>query len=243
MSLEQATALVVRGSDWSESSRIVTLWTREFGRVRALAKGGRLKSNFEVALDLLTVCNIVFIRKSSGGLDLLTEAQVEERFTNLRTDLPAFYAGCYVAELLSDLTEDYDPHPLLFDAALQALREFGGLGKLSGLRLLAFELTLLGELGYSPALRGCAVCQKPVEAGSFGATAGGVLCPTCRLKERDARPLSPGAWSTLVALQDDPTQWRRELSDRIRTELRQHLGLYVSTRLGRRPRLLPYLTG
>jgi len=53
------------------TSRIATLWTREFGKVRALAKGGRrLKSSFESALDLLTVCSIVFLRKSSGSLDL-----------------------------------------------------------------------------------------------------------------------------------------------------------------------------
>src|SRR5712692_4046351 len=88
MPLERATALVIRGADFSETSRIVTLWTKEFGKVRALAKGGRrLKSNFDVALDLLTVCGIVFIRKTSTSLDLLTEAQVQERFGQLRHDL------------------------------------------------------------------------------------------------------------------------------------------------------------
>src|ERR1700733_1283729 len=105
MPAEKAIALVVRAVDWSETSRIATLWTREFGKVRVLAKGGRrLKSNFEVALDLLTVCGIVFLRKSSGGLDLLTEAQVNERFPRLRTDLWALYAGYYIAELLADWT-------------------------------------------------------------------------------------------------------------------------------------------
>src|SRR5207237_5639330 len=116
----KATGLVLRTTDWSESSRIATLWTREFGKVRGLAKGGRrLKSNFESALDLLNVCSIVLLRKSSGGLDLLTEARIVERFSQLRTDLPALYAGYYIAELLSDWTEDYDPHPVLFDEALE----------------------------------------------------------------------------------------------------------------------------
>src|SRR3984885_9999122 len=126
MAAEQALALVVRGTDWSETSRIVTLWTRELGKVRALAKGGRrLKSNFEVALDLLTVCDIVLLRKSSGGLDLLTEARVVERFPHLRTNLQALYAGYYIAELLGSWTEDYDPHPTLFDEARTALGELG----------------------------------------------------------------------------------------------------------------------
>src|SRR5919199_2312205 len=125
MATEKAQALVLRTTDWSETSRIATLWTRELGKVRALAKGGRrLKSNFESALDLLTVCSMVLLRKSSGGLDLLTEAQVVERFPKLRTDLAALYAAYYVAELLSDWTEDYDPHPVLFEEALAALRGF-----------------------------------------------------------------------------------------------------------------------
>src|SRR5262249_41839353 len=123
---EKAKALVVRTADWSDTSRIATLWTREFGKVRVLAKGGRrLKSNFESALDLLTVCSIVLLRKSSGSLDLLTEARVVQRFDRLRSDLSALYAGYYIAELLSDWTEDYDPHPTLFDEALETLGELG----------------------------------------------------------------------------------------------------------------------
>ncbi len=140
---ENALALVVRGTDWSETSRIVTLFTREFGKVRALAKGGRrLRSNFEQAFDLLTVCRIVFLRKAHGGLDLLTEAQVAERFPHLRTDLHALNVGYYVAELLSDGTQDYDPHPELFDAAIATLRTLaplspGGRGGRNGLRIRA----------------------------------------------------------------------------------------------------------
>jgi DNA repair protein RecO (recombination protein O) len=126
MAAEKALALVVRGTDWSETSRITTLFTREFGKVRALAKGGRrLKSNFDVAFDLLTVCRVMFIRKGNGGLDLLTEARLEEQFPAFRQNLPALYAGYYVAELLADGTQDYDPHPPLFDAAVETLRLLG----------------------------------------------------------------------------------------------------------------------
>src|SRR5438552_14520627 len=163
MPAEAALALVVRTTDWSETSRIATMFTREFGKVRVLAKGGRrLKSAFESALDLLTVSSIVLLRKSSGSLDLLTEAQVLERFPKLRLDLQALYSAYYVAELLADWTEDYDPHPALFDAARDTLRDLGAAGPQAGLRLAAFELTLLHELGYGLALDRCAACgQEP----------------------------------------------------------------------------------
>src|ERR1700745_2985716 len=141
MPAEKATALVVRTTDWSETSRIATLWTREFGKVRVLAKGGRrLKSNFESALDLLTLCSIVLLRKSSGSLDLLTEAVVIQRFPRLRTDLGALYAGYSVAARLADWTEAYAPPPALFDEAVDALRELGSDGSPDGpLRVMRFE--------------------------------------------------------------------------------------------------------
>src|SRR5260370_2761708 len=122
MPSEKALGLVLRTTDWSETSRIATLWTREFGKVRVLAKGGRrLKSSFENALDLLTVCSIVFLRKSSGSVDLLTEAQVIMRYPLLRTDLTALYAGDDVSEFPSDRAHENDPHPLQFDTARPTL--------------------------------------------------------------------------------------------------------------------------
>src|SRR5215470_2327122 len=145
MAAEKALGLVIRTADWSETSRIATLWTRELGKVRVLAKGGRrLKSNFEVALDLLTHCSIVFLRKSSGSLDLLTEAQVVRRFPRLRGDLTALYAAYYVAELLADWTEEYDPHPALFDAAVATLETLGAPdGPETGPRAMRFEMVFL----------------------------------------------------------------------------------------------------
>jgi DNA repair protein RecO (recombination protein O) len=242
MSAEKATALVLRTTDWSESSRIATLWTREFGKVRALAKGGRrLKSNFENALDLLTQCGIVFLRKTSGGLDLLTEAQVIQRFPRLRTDLSALYAAYYVAELLADWTQDYDPHPLLFDEALATLRALGG--EESGPRLARFEMVLLRELGYSPVLDHCAGCGGSVSEaeGAFSARANGVLCRRCRSGQGDSRPLSPATWRTLRQLAAPGDDWRCPWSMEVRADVRQLLGQYITYLMGRRPRLLSYL--
>ncbi len=247
MSAEKATALVLRTTDWSETSRIATLWTREFGRVRVLAKGGkRLKSNFESALDLLTVCSVVFLRKSSGSLDLLTEARVERRFGHLRQHFAALYGAYYVAELLSGWTEDYDPHPALFDEALDTLATLGKEANEAtalALRLARFEVVLLRELGYSPALEACTACQAPAfgRGWAFSAAVGGVLCPACLGKQRERRPLSAETWQLLRELTAAPERWREPASPAARKELRQLLGHYVTYLMGRRPRLLPYL--
>jgi DNA repair protein RecO (recombination protein O) len=243
MSLESARALVIRGSDWSESSRIVTLWTREFGKVRGLAKGGRrLKSSFENALDLLNVCDIVLVRKTSGSLDTLTESRVQERFPHLRRVLPAWYAGQYVAELLGDLTQDHDPHPALFDEALETLRDLGTAGDRVGPRVARFELVLLRELGYGPALEHCAACNAEVTGpASFSAAKGGLVCVRCQAEARDRLPLPAGLRRTLLELPADASAWRRLADEAERSAMRRLLSDYVTYVLGRRPRLMAYV--
>jgi DNA repair protein RecO (recombination protein O) len=243
---EKALALVVRTSDWSETSRIATLFTREFGKVRALAKGGRrLRSAFEVALDLLTVCWVVFIRKN-GGLDLLTEARVEERFPGIRTNLPALYAGYYVAELLGEGTREHDPHPNLFDMALETLRQLDKSGNDVFAQTARFELAWLHELGYRPLLDACAVCGsndwlETATRLAFGPLAGGLLCPRCEPGQHDKRPLSRPALQKLLDLGRDDRPLPVETTPLMRVELRQVIGQFVSIVLGRRPRLLAYL--
>ncbi len=152
MSSEKATAIILKVVDFSETSAIVTAFTREFGKIHGLAKGARrLKGPFESALDLLSRCTVVFLRKSSGALDLLTEAKLQRRFRPPGRDLSCLYAGYYVAELLSELTDDYDPHPELFELADNTLIEFSSGGSVS-LLVTRFELAALSILGHLPSL-------------------------------------------------------------------------------------------
>jgi len=244
MAAEKALALVVRGTDWSETSRIATLFTREFGKVRALAKGGRrLKSSFDCAFDLLSVCRIVFLRKAHGGLDLLTEARLEEQFPFLRQNLSALYAGYYIAELLSDGTQDYDPHLDLFDAALASLRELGK-GRDPRAAATGFELVWLRELGYSPRLDACATCGREVEGGAaFSPAAGGIVCGTCVAQAFDRLWLSAAGLSAMRMLTeaDNESGPAFDLPDAVNRELRPVMGNTVSHVLGRRPKLLSFV--
>ena len=129
MSAEKATAIVLRVVDFSETSLVVTLYTREFGKIGALVKGARrLKGPFESALDLLAVCRIVFLRKSSESLDLVTEAKLHRRFRPSGHDLAGLWGGYYVAELLDSLTQEGAVSAELFDLAEQTLDELAAEG-------------------------------------------------------------------------------------------------------------------
>jgi len=239
-------ALVVRTWDVFETSTIATLFTRELGKVSGLAKGARrLKSPMQGGLDLLGISDIVLLHKASDALDLIIEAAPVERFAPLRRDLAALYAGYYVAELLSDLTDFHDPHPRLFDAATVTLRHLGDTASRPR-RVFRFELACLRELGLMPALDDCAHCGEPVEASgdafAFGLATGGVLCPGCRPGQPHVATLSGRTLAAIRALSEPGRAWRElDLPPQARAPIRATLGAILSHAIGRRPRLLPYL--
>lgn len=246
MSLESSEALVLRVIDFSETSCVVTLFTRDHGKVVALAKGARRpKGPFESALDLLANVRVVFIAKSNDTLDLLTEAKLERRFRSASSDLGALYGAYYIAELLMELTDRGDPYPELFaaaDATLQWLDRGAAVPPL----ILRFELTALRLLGHLPTLRRCAVCQTEVLTDgrvAFGQLAGGVLCGRCRTGQRQVVSVRGAVIETLrnAAADREFHQPARELEPHVRGELRGLINHFLANLLGKRPRMYQYL--
>lgn len=250
MTPDKARAVVIRAVPFGETSAVVTLFTREFGKVRALAKGAwRPKSAFDGALDLLSSCQVLVLRKQRGGLDLVTEAFLERRF-RVASSLAAVHAGMYVAELLDALTADADPQPELFDAADTVL------WRLSGHRgpdavvwplVVGFELSGLRAAGQMPAVSRCAECGVPPPAAprqAFGMLDGGLLCPPCR---RGRRSIVSVSSETLAALAACAAPIRHGMpvlppfEPRQEGEVRAVMNTLVAHVLGRRSRLAPRL--
>ncbi|MCA9057067.1 MAG: DNA repair protein RecO [Planctomycetaceae bacterium] len=206
MSTEKALAIVVRQADFSESSRVITFFSKEFGKFSALAKGAkRLKGPFDAALDLLSECRIVFIRKTSGALSLLTEARLQTRFRPGAHDLSSLYGGYYIAELVNSLTEDFDPHPRLYDLAVASLEQLS-LGQVpSSSVIVQFEIGILQDIGVFPNLDECSVCgESVVFTGRFAhwVSQGGLLCQACRREEYAAKSVAAETVQTLRRLAD-----------------------------------------
>ncbi|MDO4586780.1 MAG: DNA repair protein RecO [Planctomycetia bacterium] len=204
MPIEHSDALVVRSVEYSESSLILTLFTREYGKIHGIAKGGRrLKNPFETSLDILTHIYVSFLKKNSDALDILTEAKLIRRFRPNRSNYSGLNAGYYLIELLNEMTDDYDPMPELFDLAEETLIRFQ-----TGLQihkfLIHFECGLLELCGQFPSTRFCVECGKPLfdkktdwekstncsdcfenEANrqTFSFLEGGVICPQCRYSQ------------------------------------------------------------
>lgn len=238
--------VILRGVDFSETSRILTLYTRDFGKMGVMAKGGRrLKSRFEVSLDVLNVCSISAIRKPSAELDLLTEAMLVERFAGFRQNLGALYAGYYVAEVLDGLTQRDEPHPALYQATVAGLRTLAA----GADRLVAtckWILFCVADLGYAPQVDRCVDCQLELESGirpGFSLRAGGVVCGNCASGWPDVRKIHG---ETVLAMRQllTPDLLAPELlplNKPARTELWNICSANVEHLLQRRPKTTQWL--
>lgn len=188
MSLEKTDAIVLKTVEWSETSLIVTLFTKDFGKVSAIAKGARrLKSPFESALDLLSLSSVVFLMKSGESLDLLTEAKLLRRFRSAQVGLLPLYCGYYAGEVVNALTENHEPIPGLLESLCHALEELDRQAD-PGWTILDFELQTIQRLGHMPSWRWCVACGEEIETDrqsiAFSASTGGVVCPTCTPMQR-----------------------------------------------------------
>lgn len=251
MASEKTDAIILRVVPFSESSVVLTMLTRDFGKISALAKGAfRPKSVFEGAIDLGCHCRVVFIKKSSDALDLLTEAKLERRFRAANKSLSQLYVGYYILELLRELTETNEPHPELFELALWTLTSIDrpGLdaGELPDL-VATFELQALKHLGHAPSMDVCASCGQTVgdtKAVAFGLLSGGVLCGKCRLSARQVVMLSKSSRDAMrqkidAASGNDRTMdaQKYELNGELRVVLRRYMSHHVGHEL-KMPRLI-----
>lgn len=169
--------VVIRLWDFSETSQTASIFTREHGLIRGLAKGARRPhSKFSGGFDLLTRGQIVAIVKPGVELANIIEWDLQEVFWAARRDLRAHYAALYFVDLIAHAITDHDPHPTLFDALVVALRAVED-PDARALAALRFQWAALAETGYKPVLDRDAVSGEqlaPARAYGFSPNAGGV---------------------------------------------------------------------
>jgi DNA repair protein RecO (recombination protein O) len=240
MPSEKTDAIVIRMVEFSETSLIVTLFSRAFGRVSAIAKGARRpKGPFEGAIDLLGVCHIELLRKSNDSLDLLTEAKLARRFRGAQKSLERLYCGYYIAEMLARWTDDDDPHPEVYDLALGAIERIDGTAN-PLMALAHFEIRAMRLLGNAPATRHCVTCGGEVNRARqripFGHELGGVLCELCKGRHRGVATVHSSALDWFDRLHDSQSPPGETFTDEHYRQLRALLNRYITVSLGVRPR-------
>ena len=222
-------AIVLKRINLGEADSIITLYTPNLGKIRAVAKGARrLKSKLGGHLDLLT--RSALLLAYGQNLHIITQSQTIESFIPLRSDLNRIGCAFYMAELVDQFTaeqvENYPIYKLLNDDLLWLCE-----ARNSELVLRHFELKLLDYLGYQPELYQCLGCRSPLEPrrNLFSAGSGGVFCPECASNELAASPVSVDALKVMRFLSgsDQTSASRLRMSDELAIEVEQLLRWYI----------------
>jgi DNA repair protein RecO (recombination protein O) len=229
-------AVVLRHADWGEADRILTLYTRERGKVRAIAKGARrIRSRKAGHLEPFTHVTLQLAK----GRDLLIVTQADTLDAHLALGANLVKTGCaaYVVELLDRFTyEDESESPVIFRLLTEGLSRIAS--ELDPwLALRYYEVHLLDQLGFRPHLFECANCGEKIQPVDqfFSPVAGGVLCPKCGAGLPGAWNISMEALKVFRHLQRSsyPEAQRARPKPEVRTELEALIQKYITYLLER----------
>ena len=175
--LYRVSAIVLKRRDQGEADRLLTVFTRDRGKLTLLAKGVRRQASRKAGhIEPFTHVDLLVAKGKS--LDLVTQAETVAAHRALREDLWRSTWASYVAELADVFTLDHDPQALLFDLLVETLDRLNGDAD-PALCARYYELHLLGLVGYQPQLFRCVHCSELLqpEVNFLSLERGGALCP------------------------------------------------------------------
>lgn len=241
--LKKDLVVCIRAIDYSETSQIITFFARDTGKFTAIAKGSkRPKSAFDGPVELFAQGRIVYSQTHTDKLATLTEFRQQAPFTFPTRNLFALHCASLAAELVNSTTDDYDPHPELFDAFLEFLHDLDD--KKDTLRqLIVFQLILLREIGLMPILDQCTNCKtRYSERGTwnifFSSSANGLICRDCEPAFPDRIPVTKIASEVLYNMKTLP-----ETDEKTLKEIEKLLIYHFTNIGGRQPKMAKYVLG
>jgi DNA repair protein RecO (recombination protein O) len=184
-------AVVLRHSDYGEADRLLTLYTRQLGKTRALAKGAR-KIASRKAGHIEPFTHVKLQLAQGRDMLILTQADTVDAYQPLREDLILTGQASYVLELLDRFTyQDETENSALFRLLTETLSRLASQAD-PWLVIRYYEMRLLDHLGFRPQLFECANCRRPIlpEDQFFSFSAGGVICPRCGQGLHNLKPIS-----------------------------------------------------
>ncbi len=181
---------------YRDTSKIVTFYTKEFGKLKGIAKGARTaKSKFGSALEPMTHSMLVIYKKEHRDIHLISQCDSIIPFKNLTEDLDRMTMALAVIELINQVTHDEEKNPALFTLLCETLRALNSSSKNYQSYLNAFRLRLASLFGYAPNFEICGECGNHLVINNgekqfaFQVTRGAVFCNNC---------CSPNTFSTRI---------------------------------------------
>jgi DNA repair protein RecO (recombination protein O) len=181
MAVKRSDAIVIGYYPLGETDRIVVFFTKDYGKIRAVAKGvRRLKSRLCGRVEILTHGDLIFFERTGKDLHSINTFDIIETFQTLREDLLKMAYCSYMAELIQQVTSDSQSDTDIFDLMLNTMSAMKE-SDVPEMLVRVFEIRLLEKIGLNPRLDSCIVCSGGIndENPRFSVRAGGVLCDKC----------------------------------------------------------------
>ncbi len=240
----QTQAVVIKQSGLGEADKILTLFTSDLGKVKAVAKGVRRPgSKLGGAVEPLTYSLMTLAR--GRNLDIVTQSQVIDGFATLKSDLRKVSCGFYILELVDAFAVEGSKNQDMFGLMLDAFHYLCQGEDDSDTILRHFELHLLSMVGYRPQLHRCVGCGSSVESqrNFFSREQGGLLCSCCGSRDGSSHTLSLRALNILRLWQRSsyPESSRVKVEEKLAEELRQTISQYIRYILQREVKSMKWL--
>ncbi len=208
MSILKSEAIVLKTHDFRETSKIVSVYSKEYGRLQLIAKGVRSsKSKFGALLDGLNYLRIVYYFKETRELQFLSNAELVKAFSHLRDDLNRFSYASIVAEIIYRTQMPGEGNPRLFHTIISS---FEGINSSANYRnyFNAFLIRFIEISGFHPKLRRCLKCGQPPTGDYvyFDFDRGGYICEKCGGNKHSGLPVSVDGIKFILALREYPWQ-------------------------------------
>jgi len=206
-------AVILKGRDYRESSRILTLYTKERGKLSAIAKGARSRrSRIGLRLQPMSYVTAVLYLKESRELQLLTQCDSVRPLGSLGEDIRKMAAGMALVELVDLSTPAEERNDQLFDLLVECLISIHAATNDPENALYFFEGKLLDNLGFRPCLHRCVSCGTPADVGEglpgggeIRLSSTGVICSRCSLRQKGLFSVSRPALRVLQRIQEVAT--------------------------------------
>lgn len=226
----KAEGVVLRHQDYGEADRLLTVFTREQGKLRLLAKGvRRLRSRKAGHLEPFTRAQLLLVRGKE--MWLVTQADTLDAYLPLREDLVRTGYAAYAMELVDRFSYDEGANRGIYSLLVDTLERISA-SEDSFLPVRYFEIRLLDLVGFRPELFRCVKCGKEIVAEDqfFSAKLGGALCPRCGIHQGAAQPVSMPALKYFRHLQRSNyvEALRAQITPAVRAEMERLMHFYLT---------------
>lgn len=186
--IQKCEGIVIRRTDYGENNKIITIYTREWGKVGVMARGANKPNSRFSAVTQLFYYGYFLVQRSSG-LGSLSQGESISSFRQIRENIMSTAYASYIIELLDKGTDEKKPNPFLFELLYQSLFSINE-GYDPEVITAIFEMKMLDVLGIPPVLNSCASCGETEADFSFSIREGGFLCHRCSHKDDYRFPIS-----------------------------------------------------